>query len=331
MNSLRYKDERYKTRPVTDLRDLMNSGAEIYGDRAAYLVKRAPGSSFAPVSYRQFRSDVTALGTALLDAGYLPAKGDSSDTTALGTALLDAGYLPGKGDSSDTAALGTALLDAGYLPAKGDSSDTTALGTALLDAGYLPAKGDSSDTAALGTALLDAEYLPEKSNDSDKAHGSDRNPVAGTGAHKIAIISENSYEYVVAYFAVVCGGGIVVPIDPRLPAAEASNLLRRADVATVFHSKKYKNAADTAHTRIPMDEVSSFIAKGEGLIKSGDDSYFHIALDPRQVCALLFTSGTTGASKGVMLSHANLVSNVSGMSAFINAAGKVSLSVLPMH
>jgi long-chain acyl-CoA synthetase len=80
-----------------------------------------------------------------------------------------------------------------------------------------------------------------------------------------------------------------------------------------------------------MDEIPSFIAKGEGLIRNGDDRFVHVEIDPSEMCALLFTSGTTGAAKGVMLSHANLVSNVTGMSAFVNASGMVALSVLPMH
>jgi len=265
MNSLRHKDELYETRHVTDLRDLMNSDAERYGDRAAYLVKRAPGSRFIPVSYRQFRSDVTALGTALFDEGYLSAKKDSSIN-------------------------------------KYSSERKPGAGIRAYRSGWKSGAGGAGGTGGIGIE-----------------------------ARKIAIISENSYEYLVAYFAVVCGGGIVVPIDPRLPAAEASNLLQRADAAAAFHSEKYKNAAESARARIPMDEMPSLIEKGERLIKGGDDSYFRVAIDPRQICALLFTSGTTGAAKGVMLSHANLTSNVTGMSAFINAGGMVSLSVLPMH
>jgi long-chain acyl-CoA synthetase len=224
----RYKDELYDTRPVSGLRDLMNSGAELYGDRAAYLVKDRPGGSFAPVSYRQFRADVTALGTALMEAGYLAA---------------------------------------------------------------------------------DAER------------------------RKLAIISENRYEYVVAYFAVVCGGGVVVPIDPRLSAADAFGLMRRSDAHAIFYSTKYEEATAGygAAKLIPMDGIPALIARGERLIKSGDDRYFRVEVDTKSMCSLLFTSGTTGAAKGVMLSQSNLMSNVMGMSAFINAGGMTALSVLPMH
>ncbi|MDR1042704.1 MAG: AMP-binding protein [Clostridiales Family XIII bacterium] len=226
-----YRGELYGTSFVADLRELMGRGAELYGDRAAYLVKDRPGGSFAPVSYRQFRADVTALGAALMDAGYF-------------------------------------------------------------------ATAES----------------------------------AGGERSKLAIISENRYEYVVAYFAVVCGGGVVVPIDPRLPAAEVAGLMRRSGAHTIFYSKKCEAAISESGTaRIPMDEIPSLIARGKRLIRSGDDRYFRVEIDPKRMCSLLFTSGTTGAAKGVMLSQSNLMSNVRGMSAFIHAGGMTSLSVLPMH
>ncbi|MDR0596752.1 MAG: AMP-binding protein [Clostridiales Family XIII bacterium] len=237
MNSMRYKDALYETRRVADLRRLMNSAAELYGDSAAYL-SRCAGGGFVPISYRQFRSDATALGTALLAAGHL-----------------------GEGSG-----------------------------------------GDMPHTMRGG---------------------------------KVAIISENSYEYIVAYFAVVCGGGTAVPIDPRLPAAEVQGLLARTKASAVFHSKKYAGAVqaenETAATRICTSDIPQLIAEGERLIKGGDDRYFRTVIDPHQICSLLYTSGTTGAAKGVMLTHANLVSNVMGLSAFINASGMVTLSVLPMH
>jgi long-subunit acyl-CoA synthetase (AMP-forming) len=217
---------------------LINRGAELYGDRAAYLVKDRPGGSFVPVSYRQFRADVTALGTALMDRGSL--------VTAAGHA----------------------------------------------------------------------------------GHAADEERC------KLAIISENRYEYVVAYFAVVCGGGVVVPLDPRLPAAEVAGLMRRSDAQAVFYSKKYEAAVaedEGGAALIPMDEIPSLIARGKRLIRSGDDRYFRAEIEPERMCSLLFTSGTTGAAKGVMLSQSNLMSNVEGMSAFIDASGMTALSVLPMH
>jgi acyl-CoA synthetase (AMP-forming)/AMP-acid ligase II len=259
----------------------MNFGAELYGERAAYLVKDRPGGRFVPVSFRQFRADVTALGAALMDAGHIAAPGPAGAGRLNGAALMDAGHIAAPGP-------------AGAVRADG----RTGIGAA--------GAGRVDSEAGIGAA--------------------------GAGRRKLAIISENRYEYVVAYFAVVCGGGVVVPIDPRLPAAEVAGLMRRSGAHAIFCSKKYEaSVREDGTARISMDEIPSLIAFGERLIRSGDDRYFRAETDPKGMCSLLFTSGTTGAAKGVMLSQSGLMSNVVGMSAFIDAGGMVTLSVLPMH
>ncbi|MDR1496078.1 MAG: AMP-binding protein [Clostridiales Family XIII bacterium] len=285
MSNIRYKDELYDTRAVADLRELMNSGAELYGDRAAYLVKDRLGGRFVSVSFRRFRADVTALGAALVDAGYLSVRNSGGDGREREGVAEQSGRAHGFAQSGR---------------ARGFEQSGSANGFAQ--------SGRANGFAQSGSA-----------------HG--RAP----SRSKIAIISENCYEYVVAYFAVVCGGGVAVPIDPRLSTADVSGLLRRSAAVAVFHSKKYEIAESAECTRIPMDDVPRLIAAGENLIERGDDRFLRVRIEPGELCALLFTSGTTGASKGVMLSHANLVSNVRGMSAFINASGMISLSVLPMH
>ena len=65
----KYKDAYYPIRNVTDMKNMINSSAELYGDRAAYLRKNVPGGKFVPVSYRQLKNDIDAFGTALIDLG----------------------------------------------------------------------------------------------------------------------------------------------------------------------------------------------------------------------------------------------------------------------
>ena len=59
----KYKDAYYPVRTVTDMKDLINSSAELYGDHAAYLKKNVPGGKFVPVTYRQLKEDIDAFGT----------------------------------------------------------------------------------------------------------------------------------------------------------------------------------------------------------------------------------------------------------------------------
>ncbi|MDD4122665.1 MAG: AMP-binding protein, partial [Eubacteriales bacterium] len=69
MNSSRFKNEEYSFRPIRDLKDMVNTSAELYSDRKAFLVKNAPGGTYVPITYTQLKTDVDEFGTALMDLG----------------------------------------------------------------------------------------------------------------------------------------------------------------------------------------------------------------------------------------------------------------------
>lgn len=168
---------------------------------------------------------------------------------------------------------------------------------------------------------------------------------------KIAVIGENSYQWVVTYFATINGTGVIVPIDRELKAMEIANLLKRADVSAVVFSKKvkkviYEMLADeelrgnikyaicmnpTEHEEgiLALDDI---IEEGKKSLEEGNREFIDATIDPNVMAALLFTSGTTGMAKGVMLSHKNIASNVYNMSKYVKIMdGGIGLSVLPMH
>ena len=168
---------------------------------------------------------------------------------------------------------------------------------------------------------------------------------------KIAVIGENSYQWVVTYFATINGTGVIVPIDRELKAMEIANLLKRADVSAVVFSKKVKKViyeilADeelrgnikyaicmnpTEHEEgiLALDDI---IEEGKKSLEEGNIEFIDATIDPNVMAALLFTSGTTGMAKGVMLSHKNIASNVYNMSKYVKIMdGGIGLSVLPMH
>ncbi len=181
----------------------------------------------------------------------------------------------------------------------------------------------------------------------------------GLFGKKIALIGENSYEWVLTYFATVNGTGVIVPIDRELKAEEVLNLLNRAGVSTVFYSKKAKKTIDKIKgkceangikhfifmdkvwdVRNPSDiecetnedSIYTLIEQGKELIKKGSRDFIDAKIDPNVLAVLLFTSGTTGLAKGVMLSHKNITSNVYNMSKYVKIIdGGIGLSVLPMH
>lgn len=153
----------------------------------------------------------------------------------------------------------------------------------------------------------------------------------GYAEKHIALLGENSYAWIVAYFAVVNSGGVIVPIDKELDSDSITTLVQKADVSMLIHSNAYKEeAAATGFTTLSLREFSSYITEGNEQIANGDSFYSDCIIDKEDVCAIVFTSGTTGEPKGVMLSHRSLM-----MDAIRSAqnlyAPEGAVSILPFY
>ena len=166
---------------------------------------------------------------------------------------------------------------------------------------------------------------------------------------KIAVISENRYEWGMAYLATVCGTGIVVPLDKSLPENEIESLINRSGVEAIFYSKKYDEIMNRLNDEnstnikyfISMDleekqnnvySQKELIKKGQKLIQDGNREFLDATIDSKNMGIMLFTSGTTAQSKAVMLSHKNIVSNLMDITSVIEITENDRfLSFLPMH
>lgn len=171
----------------------------------------------------------------------------------------------------------------------------------------------------------------------------------GLKGKRIAVIGENRYEWELGYMAVVCGTGIVVPLDKSLPANELEELIERSEVEAIFYSGKYEEiiekikysdknklkhliSMDLEHSIEGVYSQNELIETGKKLVEEGNREFIDAKINPEEMQIMLFTSGTTSKSKVVALSHRNLASNLMDFCSVLDAnSNDRVLSFLPLH
>ncbi len=222
-----------------NLKDMLEKTGELYGDRPAYIFKTKEAGKFREITHKEFRNDINALGTKLIDLG-----------------------------------------------------------------------------------------LKDK---------------------RIAVISENRYEWGVVYLSVVTGTGVIVPLDKSLPDNEIESLIIRSGVEAIFYSSKYNDIMNKIKEQgntqlkyfISMDidkEINGIlsqkelISEGRELLNAGNEKFLKADIDNEKMSIMLFTSGTTAMSKAVMLSHKNICANLKDITSVIKLYPEDRfLSFLPLH
>ena len=184
------------------------------------------------------------------------------------------------------------------------------------------------DVFGLGTALINILNLKDK---------------------RVLIIGETQYDWYVSYMAMLCGVGIAVPTDKELPLNELENIVKRSRASAIIYSPKKEEDIKKIKEEIPEVEyfiemksekplnkkdvgIKSLIELGKNIIKSGNNDFEKIEIDPEEFKILFFTSGTTSNSKGVMLCNRNLAENINAVTAYVKVYPTDRLfSVLPLH
>ena len=171
----------------------------------------------------------------------------------------------------------------------------------------------------------------------------------GLKGKRIAVIGENRYEWEIAYLSIVCGTGIVVPFDKSLPENELKSVIERSGVEAIFFSSKYEQTLEKIKNLgignlkhlISMDidihrngiySQKELIENGKKLVALGNKEFINSKINPEKMSIMLFTSGTTSASKVVALSHKNICTNLMDLKKILDIdSNDIFLSILPIH
>ncbi len=168
----------------------------------------------------------------------------------------------------------------------------------------------------------------------------------GLKGKRIAIIGKNCYEWALTYTTTLNGVGITVPLDKGLPEQEIESLLQRSFADAIVFESSYLEIMNRIQERnntkvkeyICMQKIDGFkslnevISIGKKAIKDGKNEYKNLKINPEEMAAIIFTSGTTSLSKAVMLSNKNIASNIYGIKCSEKIYNTdVNLAFLPFH
>ena len=177
----------------------------------------------------------------------------------------------------------------------------------------------------------------------------------GLREENIAIVGENSYGWCCAFFGVMAIGSVTVPVDKELPVEDIDGIISTTACKAVIYGKAAeekikelleKGGLKSAELLVSIEpesnikaelavekkliSIAELEAEGEKLYKGGDNSYYDYKIDVNRLASIVFTSGTTGKGKGVMLSQANICLDMTlGMYNF--DITRKTLHVLPPH
>ncbi len=157
----------------------------------------------------------------------------------------------------------------------------------------------------------------------------------GLAGKRIIVTGENCYAWCLSYMTAVCGLGVVIPVDKDIPAEELANIAKISGASAIIYSNKYEEkvaGVGKKLQRYTFDEILDICKSSDSCSDEDIEVYENRSIDIDEMAVLLFTSGTTGVSKGVMLSQRNLCCNIENLAKLVKLSSyDVALSVLPLH
>ena len=167
----------------------------------------------------------------------------------------------------------------------------------------------------------------------------------GFTGKRVALIGPNSYEWMLTYFTVQSGIGILIPLDKGLPDSEIEYSLQKSKADVIVFSEEYldrimelKETTNLTkficmkknNKNIPT--IQDFMNIGTRELKKGNTLFSSLEIDPNELSLILFTSGTTSLAKAVMLTQRNILVSVNGVTEILDVTPKdVGIALLPFH
>ncbi len=165
----------------------------------------------------------------------------------------------------------------------------------------------------------------------------------GVSGKHVAVIGKFSYEWVLTYYSVLSAGATLVPLDRDWAAEELSETVKRAEAEYLFIDEDIKEKGEAIANAVELEKAPILLTGGEGditvasLVEAGalkfaadSSAYFNVKIDADKLSLLVFTSGTTGKGKGVMLPQRAFLSDLSAIIPYIDFRDK-TVGVLPPH
>lgn len=125
------------------------------------------------------------------------------------------------------------------------------------------------------------------------------------GTH-IAVLGDNNYKWLITMFGILCSGSVAVLIDKNLTSADVESQLLHAEVKTIFYGEKYNSIVDKACAAGGISKICFEKTEYQEFLSYSNADNVEFCRDENRLCLLLFTSGTTGKSKGVMILQKNI-------------------------
>jgi long-chain acyl-CoA synthetase len=159
----------------------------------------------------------------------------------------------------------------------------------------------------------------------------------GLRGKKVAILSENSYYWIAVYYAIITGKITAIPLDPKLHAEDLTELMARSGCDAIVYSKSFAPAIDRMRADenvrlseyIPIESFYDLVQEGHDALADGAEDYLKDDVQPDDLAFIVYTSGTTGKSKGVMLSQNNVASDATAGVRVMT--GGHAIGFLPLH